>query len=63
MVDMTVQPEYAPLVRLRCPACNKTVADDPDFALPHKHYTRQSIFQLRGFHGGASVMVFAMPSA
>ena len=43
IVDMTVQPEYAPLVRFRCPACNKTVAYYPDFALPHKHYTRQSI--------------------
>lgn len=43
IVDMTVQSEYAPLVRFRCPACNKTVAYYPDFALPHKHYTRQSI--------------------
>jgi hypothetical protein len=43
IVDMTVQPEHAPLVRFRCPACNKTVCCYPDFALPHKHYTRQSI--------------------
>jgi transposase-like protein len=43
IVDMTVQPEYAPLVRFRCPACNKTVTYYPDFALPYKHYTRQSI--------------------
>lgn len=43
IVDMTVQPEYAPLVRFRCPAWNKTVAFYPDFALPHKHYTRQAI--------------------
>jgi hypothetical protein len=43
IVDMTVQPEYAPLVRFRCPACKKTVSYYPDFALPHKHYTRQSI--------------------
>ena len=43
IVDMTVQPEYAPLVRFRCPACKKTVSYYPNFALPHKHYTRQSI--------------------
>jgi hypothetical protein len=43
IVDMTVQPEHAPLVRFRCPACKKTVCYYPDFALPHKHYTRQSI--------------------
>jgi hypothetical protein len=43
IVDMTVQPEYAPLVRFRCPACKKTVSYYPDFALPHKHYTRQAI--------------------
>ncbi|MGB5987082.1 MAG: DUF6431 domain-containing protein [Desulfobacterales bacterium] len=43
IVEMTVQPEHAPLVRFRCPACGKTVSYYPDFALPHKHYTRQSI--------------------
>jgi len=43
IVDMTVQSEYAPLVRFRCPACKKTVVYYPDFALPYKHYTRQSI--------------------
>lgn len=41
--DMRVQPQYAPLVRFRCPGCNKTFSFYPDFALPHKHYTRQSI--------------------
>jgi hypothetical protein len=43
IVDMQVRPQYAPLVRFRCPGCNKTVSFYPDFALPHKHYTRQSI--------------------
>jgi hypothetical protein len=43
--DMQVQPQYAPLVRFRCPGCNKTVSFYPDFALPHKHYTRQSIME------------------
>jgi len=41
--DMQVQPQYAPLLRFRCPGCNKTFSFYPDFALPYKHYTRQSI--------------------
>jgi hypothetical protein len=43
IVDMQVQPKQAPLVRFSCPGCKKTFAFYPDFALPHKHYTRQSI--------------------
>jgi hypothetical protein len=43
IVEMIVQSAYAPLVRFRCPGCRKTVASYPDFAIPHKHYTRQSI--------------------
>jgi hypothetical protein len=43
--DMQVQSQYAPLLRFRCPGCNKTVSFYPDFALPHKHYTRQSIME------------------
>jgi len=41
--DMQVQSQNAPLLRFRCPGCNKTVSFYPDFALPYKHYTRQSI--------------------
>ena len=41
--DMQVQSQYAPLLRFRCPGCNKTVSFYPDFAIPYKHYTRQSI--------------------
>jgi hypothetical protein len=43
IVDMMVQAAFAPLIRFRCPACKKTVAYYPDFALPHKHYTRQCV--------------------
>lgn len=43
IIDMTVESEHAPLIRFRCPACGKTVSYYPEFALPHKHYTRQSI--------------------
>jgi hypothetical protein len=43
IVDMIVESVHGPLVRFRCPGCGKTVAFYPDFALPHKHYTRQSV--------------------
>ena len=31
------------LVRYRCPGCGKTFTYYPDFAIPHKHYTRRTI--------------------
>lgn len=34
------------LVRYRCPGCGKTFAYYPDFAIPHKHYTRRTIVKL-----------------
>lgn len=43
IVDMIVESVHGPLVRFRCPGCGKTFAFYPDFAIPHKHYTRQSI--------------------
>lgn len=43
IVDMIVQAIPGFLVRFRCPGCGKTVAFYPDFSIPHKHYTRQSI--------------------
>lgn len=43
LIDMIVQPCHCPLVRFRCPLCEKTFTFYPDFAIPHKHYTRQSI--------------------
>jgi len=33
----------APLVRFKCPGCGKTITFYPDFAVPHKHYTRQTV--------------------
>jgi hypothetical protein len=30
-------------VRFRCTGCGKTITSYPDFAIPHKHYTRQTI--------------------
>ena len=43
IVDMVVKPVLCPLLRLRCPNCLKTVTFYPDFAIPYKSYTRQSV--------------------
>ncbi len=43
IVDMFVKAAFCTLVRFRCTDCGKTITSYPDFALPHKHYTRQSI--------------------
>ncbi len=43
IVELIVQAVFCPLVRFICTGCGKTVTHYPDFAIPHKHYTRQSI--------------------
>ncbi len=43
IVDMVVQPIQAYLLRFRCPGCGKTFPSYPDFAMPYKRYTRQTI--------------------
>ena len=40
---MLIKAAYCSLVRFICPGCGKTFTDYPDFAIPHKHYTRPSI--------------------
>jgi hypothetical protein len=40
---MLIKAAYCSLVRFKCPGCDKTFTDYPDFAIPHKHYTRPSI--------------------
>jgi transposase-like protein len=42
IVDAIIEVIYCALVRFRCINCGKTLAIYPDFALPHKHYTRQT---------------------
>jgi hypothetical protein len=49
IVEMIIRAVFCPLVRFKCPACRKTFTFYPDFAVPHKHYTRQSIV---GFAAG-----------
>lgn len=43
IIEMLITAAYCSLVRFRCPGCGKTFTDYPDFAIPHKHYTRPTI--------------------
>jgi hypothetical protein len=43
IIKMLIKAAYCSLLRFRCPGCGKTFTDYPDFAIPHKHYTRQSV--------------------
>ncbi|MEX1347889.1 MAG: DUF6431 domain-containing protein [Desulfobacterales bacterium] len=43
IIEMLIKAAYCSLVRFICPGCGKTFTDYPDFAIPHKHYTRPSI--------------------
>jgi hypothetical protein len=43
IIDMLIKAAYCSLVRFGCPGCGKTFTHYPDFAIPHKHYTRPSI--------------------
>jgi len=43
IVDMLVKAVFCTLVRFRCADCGKTITNYPDFAIPNKHYTRQTI--------------------
>jgi len=43
IIKMLIEVAYCSLVRFICPGCGKTFTHYPDFAIPHKHYTRQTI--------------------
>jgi hypothetical protein len=43
IVDMVIRPIRAYLLRFCCPGCGKTFTYYPDFAIPYKRYTRQTI--------------------
>jgi len=45
IVEMLVEAVYSTLVRFKCTRCGKTFAFYPDFAIPHKHYTRQTVLK------------------
>ena len=43
IVDMMVKTVLSALLRFKCPGCGKTFTYYPDFALPYKRYTRQTV--------------------
>ena len=43
IVDMLIKTALCSLIRFICPGCGKTFTFYPDFAIPNKHYTRQSV--------------------
>ena len=43
IIEMLINAVYCSLVRFGCPGCGKTFTHYPDFAIAHKHYTRQTI--------------------
>ena len=43
IIEMLIKAVYCSLVRFICPGCGKTLTHYPDFAIPHKHYTRPTI--------------------
>ena len=48
IVKMLVEAVYSTLVRFKCVRCGKTFALYPDFAVPHKHYTRPTVVKFSG---------------
>jgi hypothetical protein len=45
IVEMLIKAAFCSLIRFRCPGCGKSFTFYPDFAIPHKHYTRQSVMR------------------
>ena len=45
IIEMLVKGVYCTLVRFKCTGCGKTFTFYPDFAVPHKHYTRQTVLK------------------
>jgi hypothetical protein len=43
IIEMLLKAVYCTLVRFKCNGCGKTFAFYPDFAVPHKHYTRPTV--------------------
>lgn len=52
IVEMIIQTVFCTLIRFRCPGCGKTVTNYPDFAIPYKRYTRQTVTGFAGAYVG-----------
>ena len=48
IIKMLIKDVLSTLVRFKCPGCGKTFTYYPDFAIPHKHYTRPTILGFAG---------------
>ena len=48
IVEMLVKAVHCALVRFKCSGCGKTFVFYPDFAVPHKHYTRPTVLKFSG---------------
>jgi transposase-like protein len=46
IIEMLVKSIFCTLVRFRCTRCGKTFTQYPEFAVPYKHYSRQTIESL-----------------
>ena len=58
IIEMLVQTASCTLVRFRCPGCGKTITSYPDFAIPYKRYTRQTIMGFAGTYVEAEKMTY-----
>jgi hypothetical protein len=55
---MLIKAAYCSLVRFKCPGCGKTFTFYPDFAIPHKHYTRPTIIRFAGTYTESDPMTY-----
>lgn len=58
IVEMLIKAICCSLVRFRCPGCGKTFTHYPDFAIPHKHYTRPTITEFSARYVDIDAMTY-----
>jgi len=58
IIEMLIKAAYCSLVRFICPGCGKTFTHYPDFAIPHKHYTRPTITGFSAKYVGSENMTY-----
>jgi hypothetical protein len=58
VVEMFVKAVFCTLLRFSCPGCGKTFSNYPDFAVPHKHYTRPTIMSFAAAYVDSDAMTY-----
>jgi len=58
VVEMFVKAVFCTLLRFSCPGCGKTFSKYPDFAVPHKHYTRPTIMSFAAAYVDSDDMTY-----